>query len=665
MATASETTTQITRLVEATDIIDNVANGAIGQDVITDNGTVVTVATAMNRLVGYIARGTWATGVSYQEKDLVWYAVNATVYVVIRDHISGTFATDLANGFLAVYQSNGIGVDTIADLRLTPGVIDGVVIDLLGHTINGDGGQGKFRWDATSTAVDDNGITIKVTSIATGRWVRVFENGEVANICYWGAVADNATDNATALNNAFAYARANGCSVFFPKIKDENVTYRHSNTLYFGVSDMKMYGDSTSVRLHYTGTGTQLAINLSYGDPQRERCVMESIYLYTETGSKSIDFTGGNYCEYRNFEVQNKTTNAILIYGQGSNGVGPYYNVFDSFSLFGSGGTQIGIQFKPNGTLISANGCNANIINGLKRGAVLDTLIDLRAGHGNLFTNISGELLYSQLIKLNDYAYEEGGTLTSATTITVTDSTQTWASLEHANKSVKISSGAHNGEVRRIASNNATTLTLDLPFPSSLAGSETYEIHDSAAFSNKFVNLRQEGWNTQNPNGITIKPGALFNEFSQLEIGSLGSGKMISDEQGHPSNIIRDGNFYKETFIIENTGASLSKEFIPRSSVLGGLRTGHIMRLCSVGVEAVELTAGSAVITVDHGGASTGTGTESLVITLDTSHKTGFISSKDKIAYSTSSKAIFVNLSTDASVNSAADFIITLTYVSR
>lgn len=75
-------------------------------------------------------------------------------------------------------------VDSIAALRLTPAT-EYTTVYLRGHTSLGDGGQGVFRWNAASTAADDNGVTIAVTGVATGRWVRQYSGA--VNVKWFGA----------------------------------------------------------------------------------------------------------------------------------------------------------------------------------------------------------------------------------------------------------------------------------------------------------------------------------------------------------------------------------------------------------------------------------------------------------------------------------------------
>src|SRR6266404_1692962 len=47
-------------------------------------------------------------------------------------------------------------VNTVVELRNTIPTNANAVIDLLGHTTIGDGGEGEFYWDATATDVDND-----------------------------------------------------------------------------------------------------------------------------------------------------------------------------------------------------------------------------------------------------------------------------------------------------------------------------------------------------------------------------------------------------------------------------------------------------------------------------------------------------------------------------
>lgn len=66
---------------------------------------------------------------------------------------------------------------------------DGDSLDILGYYAAGDGGGGKFYWDATSTDTDNGGTIIQATGVTTGRWLRVFTGA--ANVKWFGAKGGN------------------------------------------------------------------------------------------------------------------------------------------------------------------------------------------------------------------------------------------------------------------------------------------------------------------------------------------------------------------------------------------------------------------------------------------------------------------------------------------
>lgn len=87
-------------------------------------------------------------------------------------------------------QSNGVGVVTgdnfdtyvqggalLASLRAFTG-LSNMTVWMLGFLSPGDGGQGMFYWNATSTATDDGGVTTIAPSGQTnGRWLRQANSG--------------------------------------------------------------------------------------------------------------------------------------------------------------------------------------------------------------------------------------------------------------------------------------------------------------------------------------------------------------------------------------------------------------------------------------------------------------------------------------------------------
>ena len=491
---------------------------------------------------------------------------------------------------------------------------------------------------------------------------------ELFSVIDFGAIADGATDNYAAIEAALVEARLNKGKVFFPVNRDGVATvYNYSQTLQYNASDAIIEGESTSVQLTYTGTGTGLACKITPGGSSIERWGLRNISLVSTTGAIALDYTGGNYGNYENVEINYTAANAEMLYAIGNTGAGPYFNKFDGMTFFGSAGrTQEAIVMKSDASGNLADGPNANVFSNIKRGASLSRLINLVSGTGNMFTNIGGESISDALIVLNEVpSFSDSGTSTGTTTNTLTDTSKTWSTtlgdaLNFTNDAVTLTSGIP-GETRRIVSNTATILTLDRPFSQNPGATVTYNISNGKAVKNMFVNVRQEGLNTDNPDGIRAAAGARGNEFAHIEIGSLGTGVVFDDESQDQTNKIAQGDLIVQQYIIENPGASATVEVIPRSTVFGGIRSGSNMCLEYIELSSPNFTPGTATLTVDHGGSAAGNGTESHVVLLDSVNTKEAYKSCNKVMRSTSNAGIYASLTT-AGAGAADDYIINIAY---
>lgn len=480
-----------------------------------------------------------------------------------------------------------------------------------------------------------------------------------------GALGDGVTDDYTAIERGLAYVRTIKGKLYFT-----DGTYVHSQKLYYGASEVVIEGETPSTTLKYTGTGTGLAINNSYADSQRERCGLKSITLFSTSGAIAFDFTGGNYGTYTDFEINYTAANAKLIYARGSSGAGPYFNSFDAFSLFGGGDySQRGLVFERDSSGNLADGVNANVFSNLKRGASLLVGLDIESGIGNLFVNCGFESIKTAMVRLNNLpSYSDTGTATSASSYTLVDTTKSWSAtpgdtLNFNGGAVIITSGPLIGQTRRIATNTSNTINLEKPWGEAI-GTPTYAIMKPKALDNKFVNIRQEGLASFNPQGVQIIAGAHGNEFSQLTIGSIGSGSAIDDDYGDPSNKVALGDLIIQQYTLIDVGASQSINVVPRLSVQGGIRAGVSMLLEYIQLQSPNYVSGLTTLTVDHGGGSTGAGTPSVVAKLDGTFAVNeaFSPNYNKILKQTANNGIFVHLETDSGVNPSADFIITVAY---
>src|SRR5579862_5967255 len=109
-------------------------------------------------------------------------------------------------------------VSNIADLASSTAA-GSVLVE--GYASPGDGGEGVFTWSGSnlSTEVSNDyahGIYVPPSSDTTGAsgaWVRAFSG--LADVRWFGAVADNSTDNTDALNHMIEALNAGLISSMF------------------------------------------------------------------------------------------------------------------------------------------------------------------------------------------------------------------------------------------------------------------------------------------------------------------------------------------------------------------------------------------------------------------------------------------------------------------
>lgn len=112
---------------------DAVINGPAGQQVaLRDNSNVDTLRTILSVFKTYNIRDAWMTASVYFAKDLV--EESGSWYIVLEDHTSGVFATDLANGKLQLYQPDFSSALTLLNDLIVNGNIlfDGGLINSIG-----------------------------------------------------------------------------------------------------------------------------------------------------------------------------------------------------------------------------------------------------------------------------------------------------------------------------------------------------------------------------------------------------------------------------------------------------------------------------------------------------------------------------------------------------
>lgn len=183
----------------------------------------------------------------------------------------------------ALQQYGDIRVADYTELRaLDPPVIS-YNVHVMGRTSVGDGGEGIFIWESTSTASDNDGTIIAPGVGGTGRWLRVHDG--VMNVLWFGATGDGTTDDRDSINTAIT-AASGGRLVFPPG------TYRVASTLNFPSSvTAKLFSGSS---LKPDDGVTITVVDIDAGDYQifdESLCITGGV---TVTGQTNMNWFGGS-----------------------------------------------------------------------------------------------------------------------------------------------------------------------------------------------------------------------------------------------------------------------------------------------------------------------------------------------------------------------------------
>lgn len=128
-------------------------------------------------------------------------------------YANGVGAVTDAN-FNSIVQNAGL----VSNLRNFVG-INGMAVQLLGSAAFGDGTNGQFYFDSSSTANDDGQNVIAPNGLLTGRWLRLFNpfTFDVYNVRGFGAIGDDNHDDTASVQAAIAACETGGGGVvYFP-----------------------------------------------------------------------------------------------------------------------------------------------------------------------------------------------------------------------------------------------------------------------------------------------------------------------------------------------------------------------------------------------------------------------------------------------------------------
>jgi hypothetical protein len=181
---------------------------------------------------------------AFTQDNLIYYIVDSAEVIPLPTYITLNTISDI------------VMVDTIADLRLVEGTVDGQAVQVRGYYAVGDGGGGPIRyWDSASTATDNKGSIIKPTSISgAGRWL--ISDSASLNVVWFGADPLGVVESTDAITDAISAATS---SVYVPDgtYLCKTIPIEKSIEVY-GSGELKLYPDYDQNNVASTATGAAM-----------------------------------------------------------------------------------------------------------------------------------------------------------------------------------------------------------------------------------------------------------------------------------------------------------------------------------------------------------------------------------------------------------------------
>jgi len=139
------------------------------------------------------------------------------------------------------------------------------------------------------------------------------------------------------------------------------------------------------------------------------------------------------------------------------------------------------------------------------------------------------------------------GNVSSATSTTLVDSSKNWATNQWANCFVEITDGTGEGQIRKIISNTATTLTIETSWSTNPDNTSKYRIFGSPSYTEEYYVVRDKVVQANEKLYIASGQEVTFNNLtieSQGYVGIAGilrvlgslkvkeGGKMVFENEG-------------------------------------------------------------------------------------------------------------------------------------
>ena len=245
----------------------------------------------------------------------------------MHDLLSSTNYTE-ARSKLGITSSGFQVVPTIAELKALASttLANGTAVEVLGYHTLSDAGGGVFYWDSTSTAADNNGTIFEGNSVATGRWLRVYDG--YINVKWFGAKGDNSTNDTVAIEAAIAFCISVRKTLYFPES-----TYRCNLVLNFPQN----LGDEGEI----SWLGEQSLSRLSAFNSSLDTVKFNVTGYVTRCRFENLEVAGGWHANAVHYSVYSHCRFTATVMAHCSRSFG---NVYNQCCFFGGNYGYVGVS---------------------------------------------------------------------------------------------------------------------------------------------------------------------------------------------------------------------------------------------------------------------------------------------------------------------------------
>ena len=284
---------------------------------------------------------------------------------------------------------------------------------------------------------------------------------------------DGTGDWAEAINRALDALGPKGGTV-----KLSRREYPIKDTIYFNGHSRQLVGVgklATTLSFDNPAGGTMVAAHkgqhTSPGYDYTNYNALMGLQLLSANATIAVDFSGFSRSVFSDLVVLLRNPEGVGFYGRSNAGHAPYYNVFEKLVIAVPGSTESRAFLFDAGAI--GSGPNGNIISNIQRIAPCGIGFDLRAGNGNLISNVNLESVYEAGFAFNRFPKEiitgevTGGhrapdSADQKASLHKSPETPAWRVNEHVGKWVLVKSAGAGGleQARLIVENDEHSLTV-------------------------------------------------------------------------------------------------------------------------------------------------------------------------------------------------------------